>query len=177
MEVDGDSNWLTSRSIQRWITLQFEFELPSPPWMSYTFGNRMKKHKLGITGWFDMCVDDPLMISDFYHKVIGWMPESFKDSPGSATHFFMKDGHGRDQVGICDMKEFEPWATGWVPYINVDDYDGIVSRSRELGGQVIAESIFGCTIPDQRVALIRDPSGASVMICEIPEHLIDREPT
>ena len=27
----------TSRSIQRRATLQFEFELPSPPWMRYTF--------------------------------------------------------------------------------------------------------------------------------------------
>lgn len=141
-----------------------------------TLDNNMKKHKLGITGWIDMCVDDPSMISDFYHKVIGWIPEPFKESPGSATHFFMRDGHGRDQVGICDMKEFAPWVTGWVPYINVDDYDGIISRSLESGGQVISESVFGCTIPDQRVALIRDPSGAAVMVCEVPEHLIDREP-
>ncbi len=135
----------------------------------------MKKHKLGITGWIDMCVSDPTSLAEFYHKVIGWKAEPFRESPESATHFFMKDANGTDQVGICDMKEFEPWATGWVPYINVDDYDAIIERSRESGGEVLAQSIWGCTIPDQRVALIRDPSGASVMICEIPDDLIDRE--
>ena len=124
-----------------------------------------KRLPVGEVGWIDMCVDRPKEVADFYSEIVGWDAEPFQEDESSPTHYFMKDKkNGKEQAGVCDIKEFDPWVEGWIPYVRVEDFDERVKKVEKLGGKIIAKCLFHDEIPNQRVCLIQDPSGAGMML-------------
>ena len=114
--------------------------------------------------WIDMIVPDSDTTSQFYCNVFGFQREG-EDEGGGHTSYHIKDGT-ENVLGICADAVFPNWLRGWIPYIDVEDYDHSVSQIRDSGGQVHQEMTMNFNWVGQRFCLAIDPSGAPVMVCE-----------
>jgi len=114
--------------------------------------------------WIDMIVPDSDVTSQFYCNVFGFEREGV-DEGGGHTSYQIKD-EGESVLGIFADSVFPGWVRGWVPYIDVDDYDHSVAQITESGGKIHREMTMDFNWTGQRFCLAIDPSGAPVMICE-----------
>lgn len=106
--------------------------------------------------WVDQITTDPKKTTDFYSDLLGFgqLPV---DEPNDCTSYCLTDSEGEEVFGIVDETNFKNWASGWVMYFEVDDYEEQCGKVEQLGGEVICKSKNQC--------LLRDPSGAPVVIC------------
>lgn len=115
--------------------------------------------------WIDMIVRDPDTVSRFYTDVIGLQRVAVPED-NTHTSYALQDATGKDVLGICDEAMFSNWPGGWVPYIDVPDFDQSVSKVVQSGGQIVKQLQMDFNWKGQRFCLARDPSGAPVMLCE-----------
>ena len=111
-----------------------------------------------------MIVPNPDETSQFYCDVFGFKRVE-EDEGGGHTSYHVNDGE-EPVLGICAEAVFENWVKGWLPYIEVEDYDQSVSRIEASGGKIHHEMAMDFNWKGQRFCLAIDPSGAPVMICE-----------
>ena len=123
------------------------------------------KPKLRNVNWIDMIVDEPDKVSSFYTDVIGMTREPLKEDE-THTSYSIRDESGKDVLGICDAGVFPNWVQGWLPYIDIDDFEQRVAKVVESGGEIIKSMTSSYIWKGQRMCLVRDPSGAPVMLCE-----------
>ncbi|MEZ5383913.1 MAG: hypothetical protein R3F13_00210 [Prosthecobacter sp.] len=114
--------------------------------------------------WIDMVVPNSDATSRFYCNVFGFQRESEDEGDGH-TSYHIKDGT-ENVLGICADAVFPDWVKGWVPYIEVEDYDHSISQVKDSGGQIHQEMTMNFNWVGQRFCLAIDPSGTPVMICE-----------
>src|SRR5438128_5207100 len=79
------------------------------------------------------------------------------DLPGREYH--MVDA-GEGHPGAITEELFDG-VSGWLTYVRVDDCARSTRKARELGAQVVRESV---EIPDGIFSVLRDPGGAAVGI-------------
>jgi len=53
----------------------------------------------------------------------------------------IQDG-GQEVLGICDSAVFPNWVSGWLPYIDVEDYERSVSQIEAAGGRIHQAHLF-----------------------------------
>ncbi len=111
-----------------------------------------------------MIVENPAQTSLFYERVFGFVREALQED-AEHTSYFVKDGDENVLV-ICDAGVFPDWVSGWLPYIDEEDYDHSVSRIEDLGGTIHCQMKMSYNWEGQRFCLAIDSSGAPVMICE-----------
>ena len=115
--------------------------------------------------WVDMIVKEPKKVTDFYSAVFGYSQgECVEDE--SHTSYWLKDSDGNQVLGICDEGVFPNWVGGWVLYMDVEDFDASVAQVEASGGEIIDQYEWSESGPKKRHCLVKDPSGAGVMICE-----------
>lgn len=121
--------------------------------------------KTGAVSWIDMVVADPGRVSDFYAQVAGLTPVAMPEDD-EHTSYSLQNSGGADVLGICDEAVFPDWVRGGLPYIDIDDFDLRVAKVEEAGGTVLKHMTMDYGWPGRRFCLVRDPSGASAMLCE-----------
>lgn len=121
-------------------------------------------NKIRRINWIDMVVDNPDKTSRFYESVLGFERSPLEED-AEHTSYLVQDG-GQEVLGICDAAVFPNWVSGWLPYIDVEDYEQSVSQIEGAGGRIHQEMTVNYNWKGQRMCLAIDPSGAPVMICE-----------
>jgi len=114
--------------------------------------------------WLDMIVDKPDETSRFYERVFGFVREGLQEDE-THTSYSIKDGN-ESVLGICDAGVFPNWVSGWLPYIDVEDFDHSVAQIESSGGKIHQKMTMDSNWKGQRFCLAIDPSGAPVMLCE-----------
>ena len=114
--------------------------------------------------WIDMVVPNTDETSQFYCNVFGFEREE-EDEGGGNTSYHIND-EGSPVLGICAEGAFPGWVKGWLPYLDVEDYDHSVAEVESSGGKIHQEMTFDFNWKGQRFCLAIDPSGAPIMICE-----------
>lgn len=114
--------------------------------------------------WIDMIVAKPDETSRFYERVFGFVREAVQEDQDH-TSYSLKDGE-ENVLGICDAGVFPHWVSGWLPYIDVENFDHSVSQIQLSGGTIHSQMTMDFNWKGQRFCLAIDPSGAPVMICE-----------
>lgn len=105
--------------------------------------------------WADQVTSDPKTTTDFYSNLLGFgqMPV---EEPNDCVSYCLTDEKGEEILGIVDEVNFPDWASGWVLYFEVEDYEAHCDRVEELGGKILYRAENQC--------LIRDPSGAPIVL-------------
>lgn len=105
--------------------------------------------------WADQVTSDPKKTSDFYSKLLGFgqMPV---DEPNDVVSYCLTNDDGEEVFGVVDKVNFRDWASGWVLYFEVEDFEAQCTEVEALGGTVIHKGKSHC--------LINDPSGAPIVI-------------
>lgn len=116
-----------------------------------------------------MIVENPDWVSSFYTEVVGLRREAV---PEDATHtsYLLRNETNDEILGICDQAVFPDWVECWLPYIDIDNFDQRVARVVEAGGVILKHMTMDYRRKGQRFCLVRDPSGAAVMLCESAPH-------
>ncbi|MEO5916652.1 MAG: GNAT family N-acetyltransferase [Luteolibacter sp.] len=119
----------------------------------------------GMVNWLDMIVKEPDRVSRFYTEVIGLSREAVPED-ADHTSYSLHNASGKEVLGICDEAVFPEWVEGWLPYIDIRDFDARVAKVAEAGGAIIRQMTMDYRWKGQRFCLVRDPSGAPFMLCE-----------
>lgn len=115
--------------------------------------------------WVDMIVKDPDHVSRFYEEVVGLVRQPV-DEGGGHTSYSLENDAGDGVLGVCDESLFPDWIQGWVPYIDIENFDERVAKVVEAGGVIVKEMTMDYHRKGQRFCLVKDPSGAPMMLCE-----------
>ncbi|GAA5127919.1 GNAT family N-acetyltransferase [Luteolibacter yonseiensis] len=115
--------------------------------------------------WLDMIVGNPDRVSRFYTEVAGLSRVAVPEDE-SHTSYSLKNANGREVLGICDEAMFPDWPHGWLPYIDIPDFEARVAKVEETGGEILRQMKMDYHWKGQRFCLVRDPSGAPFMLCE-----------
>ena len=111
-----------------------------------------------------MIVDNPDTTSRFYENVFGFERAPVEEDAEHTSYSVQDDGE--EVLGICDAAVFPNWVSGWLPYIDVENYEQSVSQIEVSGGHIHQEMTMDYNWKGQRMCLAIDPSGAPVMLCE-----------
>ncbi len=122
-----------------------------------------EKHRVGEFVWFDLLVDDPVRVKQFYGSLFGWTFEPL-DTGGYDTVIH----RGRPIGGIIQHMPEEDKSPDdiWLPSISVADVDAAAKQARAGGGEVLREPR---RLGERgRVAVLRDPEGATFVVMRSP---------
>ena len=99
-----------------------------------------------------------------YSDILGWTPVERQDLGPRGRHVtFSFNGDGRAVGSTSDIANRPHVHAQWLYFFAVADFDGAMTRARELGGLVLQPS----TTPDgHRVVACDDPQGAAFGIYE-----------
>ncbi|MEU6889701.1 VOC family protein [Streptomyces viridosporus] len=119
--------------------------------------------EVGSLCWVELYTPDVARTAVFYHSVLGW-ETSAVTFPGGVYTSVNPAGTGEEGMfgGLVPLADDPTEAASgqpyWLPYLGVDDPDGVVARAVELGGRVRmpATSLAGVG----RLARLEDPYGA-----------------
>ena len=101
--------------------------------------------------WFHHHCESPDSTRSFYEKLLGWQSS---DGPGGMTMFAGSKG----PFAALSTKD---GATGWLPYVQVDDVDAATKKATSLGATVERARTRG---PAGDFSIVRDPGGASLAL-------------
>ncbi len=121
--------------------------------------------KVGTVNWLDMIVAEPERVSRFYMEVAGLSRQAVEED-ATHTSYSLHNETGKEVLGICDEAVFPDWVQGWLPYIDIDDFDKRVAKVASAGGVILKQMTMDYHRAGQRFCLVRDPSGAPLMLCE-----------
>jgi len=124
----------------------------------------------GTFCWVDLATTDPEAAKTFYTGLFGWTAVDFPMGEGGIYTMLRLDG---DDVAALSEMQLDMRAQGipphWVNYVSVADADAAAAKARELGGIVFGEpfDVFDAG----RMAIIQDPTGATVMAWQPGQHI------
>lgn len=113
--------------------------------------------------WVDLTTPKLESAMSFYSRLFDWELET---TPSPMGDYVIARQHGHQVAGLMErdagITDAPPM---WTMYINVGDADLTASRAREAGGDVL-EPPFD--IPDGRISLVADPTGAIFGVIATP---------
>lgn len=125
----------------------------------------MTNPKLLRLRWADAITSTPKKTADFYSELLGFAQVPFDEGDGH-TSYCLCDEEGKEIFGVVDDVHFQDWASGWVLYFEVDDYEEQCKKAVKLGATIISKSenpMRGC--------LLKDPSGSPIAISPAKKQL------
>lgn len=120
----------------------------------------------GTPVWHELtCASHYAEALQFYEDLFAWSTAAVEDPSAPAYTTALLDGAAF--AGVFDASELTPPGVPsyWQSYLGVADVPATAAEAEALGGSVIHEpqaSAFGT------LALLADPQGAAIMICEVP---------
>ena len=127
----------------------------------------MKPHdsqKQGEFCWGELITTDHAAAMKFYGEVVGWEKVAEHDmGPMGMYLLFGKDG--KELGGMFTKSKDMPMPPCWLYYVEVDNLDDAIARTKTHGGKVMNGPI---TVPTgARIAQMLDPQGAAFALHEL----------
>jgi uncharacterized protein len=123
----------------------------------------------GTFCWFECRSKDASKAKPFYTQLFGWNATDVPMPGGGGSYTLLKVGQ-EDVAGLYEMPrgQFDGVPSHWQPFVSVDDVDDSARRTTSLGGRILMPP---ADIPGVgRVAVIEDPTGASISIAHFNQH-------
>ncbi len=124
----------------------------------------------GAFCWVDLATTDPEGAKAFYGELFGWQAE---DMPVDEEMTYAVQRLGGDD--ICGLYELpaDQREQGVPPYwhtlVNVESADAAAERSRDAGGEILAEPFD--VLDAGRMAVVQDPAGAVFSVWQARAHI------
>jgi predicted enzyme related to lactoylglutathione lyase len=129
-------------------------------WQPEAFQGFTVLNEHGSPSWFELHTREHDRAVDFYTSVFRWDTHPMEGVPEMTYTLVREQGGEEDLAGVMDAAGFLPEdePSQWAIYWEVDDVDGCVAKTIELGGKVIDEP---ADTPYGRIAWLADPTGAT----------------
>jgi hypothetical protein len=157
--------------------------LHRPPRRTVRRGHRLAGRAAGTGDSGSLDTTDPAAAEAFYGTVFGWTTHRLELGPGETTTMWCRPGYGDFLASInpevrrrheeAEAPEGFTDAVGWMSKVGatspsswsitfaVDDPDGVVERTAELGGKVVSPPVDLGVV---RQAEVEDPFGAAFTV-------------
>ncbi len=112
--------------------------------------------------WVDLTTPGVERAVEFYSALLGWDVEKTATPLGD---YYIATERGHQVAGLMEQNQNIAGPPTWTMYINVDDVDETATRVIGAGGALPAPPF---DIPDGRVAIAADPTGAMFGIIGTP---------
>ena len=113
--------------------------------------------------WVDLTTPDVESAVDFYSRLLDWEIEK---TPTPMGDYYIAKQHGHQVAGLmAQSEELAGTPPMWTMYINVETVDETAAMVEPAGGRILSGPF---DIPDGRVAVISDPTGAVFGIISTP---------
>jgi uncharacterized protein len=116
-----------------------------------------------VPDWVDLSTPDVEAAARFYGELLGWRIEA-NDSPVGEYH--IGEVGGREVGGMMASAPEQDVPPAWTVLFRVADVDTAVDAAEAAGG-VVLEPAFD--LPDSRIAILADPSGAVFGVVRHPD--------
>lgn len=123
----------------------------------------------GVPSWIDLMSPDVDASKAFYTELFGWDARDEHDDEGNRIYVsFMMDG--KEVAGLGgQLPGTEGMPAAWNSYINTSDADATAKKAERAGGSVLMAPMD--VMEAGRMAVLRDPSGASICLWEPRQHI------
>lgn len=120
--------------------------------------------------WVDLNTPDVEGAVDFYSRLLNW---DIEKTPTPMGDYYIARQHGHQVAGLMGQSD-ETAGTSpmWTMYINVESADETAGKVEPAGGRLLSGPF---DIPDGRVAVVSDPSGALFGIISTPLQHSDKK--
>lgn len=118
--------------------------------------------KVGDFNWFELFVEQPQIVSDFYRQVINY--DVAPDLRTERKNDFVLSSVGLARAGVAPIPDREDAKPGWLGVVRVANLDEALARAAKLGGEVVMtprEAAFG-----SRFAIVADSTGGTLGLVE-----------
>jgi predicted enzyme related to lactoylglutathione lyase len=102
--------------------------------------------------WFHHSSEGGNESRDFYGQLLGWKSS---EGPGGMTMLAV------EKAPFAGTGEKYGDASGWIPFVQVDDVDAATKKAVKLGGKIVRDKAQG---PAGEFSVVRDPSGAAIAL-------------
>ncbi|MEE8600199.1 VOC family protein [Euzebya tangerina] len=123
----------------------------------------------GTPCWIDLNSPDVDASTAFYTGLFGWKAEDQFAPDGTRIYTnFMHDGANVAGMG-AQPPEMAGMPNVWMSYVATEDIETTLARATEAGGEVMMPAMD--VMEEGRMAIIRDPSGASISLWQAGNHI------
>lgn len=132
----------------------------------------MTAHAPGTFCWVDLAAHDVKVAEQFYTALFGWTAEHTRFGPDEGDVYVMLRRDGQDAAALYPMdptQRSQGVPSSWLNYVAVESAAQAASRTRELGGTVLADAFEVMDLG--RMALLSDPTGAVFAAWEAGNHI------
>jgi len=123
--------------------------------------------------WHQLFTRNPATAAGFYKSLVGYSASDRPDSHNIVDLVLTSTGYARASIGA--LPENSKASPTWVGFIRVADVAAIIAKVRDLGGEVLYQSV----VESSDLAIIADPNGATLGLLRWdyrePEHVLDPE--
>ena len=128
----------------------------------------VQKYPHGTFCWAEAMSSMPAECKQFMQAVMGWQAEDLPTSGGDVYTLFRNEG--KAVAGSFKLPEaINDLTPAWYSFVSVDSIDDTVAKAESLGGEILMPATDVST--SGRIAAIRDPAGAVVMIWQAGAHI------
>lgn len=116
--------------------------------------------EIGAFCWSELLTHDTAAATKFYTALFGWKTKVTDGAGFPYTHW---QNDGFDIGGMMAIvKEWGSVPSHWVNYVQVQNCDDIIAKSKSLGGSICVPAM---DIPNTgRFAILQDPQGAKIAV-------------
>jgi len=118
--------------------------------------------KEGDFNWFELFVEQPQVVSDFYRQVINY--DVAPDLRTERKSDYVLSSAGLARAGVAPLPDREDAKPGWLGVVRVANLDEALTRAAKLGGEIVMsprEAAF-----ESRFAIIADSTGGAIGLIE-----------
>ena len=122
--------------------------------------------KPGDFNWFELFVNQPQAVSDFYRQVIAY--DVAPDLRTERKNDFVLSSGGLARAGVAPLPDREDARAGWLAVVRVANLDETLGRAVTLGGEIMLsprEAAF-----ESRFAIVADSTGGTIGLVEYLDH-------
>lgn len=112
-----------------------------------------------MVGWIELNTKEPSKAKEFYSSLFGW--KSVEEEMPGMGKYTMFGKTLKDFVGGMAPLQESGTPSHWLIYFTVKDVNTSSANAEKLGAKIIAPPM---DIPDGRIAILVDPSGAMFAI-------------
>jgi uncharacterized protein len=122
----------------------------------------------GVPCWVETLQPDPEAATRFYSELFGWQYDGPGPTPGEPPgRYFVARLRGRDVAGVGSKPVQTPPGAFWATHISVESVDRVAAQAWDAGGAVLVAPFD--VAPAGRMAVLRDPAGATFCLWEAKE--------
>ena len=130
--------------------------------------DKLPQARTGDFCWLECAALDPQAAKEFYSSLFGWTYEEGNDPAMPYTTLMAGEIPIGGLYALMDEQKQEGIPPNWTSYIQVDKLEPMLAKVGEHGGHIHLDP---CEVPNHgRLAVIQDPTGATVAMWEPGEH-------